>query len=75
MIIDIHGGPEGQSRPWFQAENNYFVNELGIAVIQPNVRGSTGYGKTFLKLDNGFLREGTYKDIAAARLGQDATRF
>jgi dipeptidyl aminopeptidase/acylaminoacyl peptidase len=65
VIIDIHGGPEGQSRPWFQAENNYFVNELGIAVIQPNVRGSTGYGKTFLKLDNGFLREGTYKDIAA----------
>ena len=65
VIIDIHGGPEGQSRPWFQAENNYFVNELGIAVIQPNVRGSTGYGKTFVKLDNGFLREGTYKDIAS----------
>jgi dipeptidyl aminopeptidase/acylaminoacyl peptidase len=65
VIIDIHGGPEGQSRPWFQGENNYFVNEMGIAVIQPNVRGSSGYGKTFLKLDNGFLREGTYKDIAA----------
>jgi len=65
VIIDIHGGPEGQSRPWFQAENNYFVNELGIAVIQPNVRGSTGYGKTFVKLDDGFLREGSYKDIAS----------
>ncbi|MFY9556919.1 MAG: prolyl oligopeptidase family serine peptidase [Blastocatellia bacterium] len=65
IIIDIHGGPEGQSRPWFQAENNYFVNELGIAVIQPNVRGSSGYGKTFIKLDNGFLREGSYKDIAS----------
>jgi dipeptidyl aminopeptidase/acylaminoacyl peptidase len=65
VIIDIHGGPEGQSRPWFQAENNYFVNELGIAVIQPNVRGSTGYGKTFVKLDNGFLREGSYKDISS----------
>jgi dipeptidyl aminopeptidase/acylaminoacyl peptidase len=65
VIIDIHGGPEGQSRPWFQAENNYFVNEMGIAVIQPNVRGSTGFGKTFVKLDNGFLREGSYKDIAA----------
>jgi dipeptidyl aminopeptidase/acylaminoacyl peptidase len=65
VIIDIHGGPEGQARPWFQAENNYFVNELGIAVIQPNVRGSTGYGKTFVKLDNGFLREGSYKDIAS----------
>lgn len=65
VIIDIHGGPEGQSRPWFQGENNYFVNEMGIALIQPNVRGSTGYGKTFLKLDNGFLREDSYKDIAA----------
>jgi dipeptidyl aminopeptidase/acylaminoacyl peptidase len=65
VIIDIHGGPEGQSRPWFQGENNYFINELGIAVIQPNVRGSSGYGKTFLKLDNGFLREDSYKDIAS----------
>jgi len=65
VIIDIHGGPEGQSRPWFQGENNYFVNELGITVIQPNVRGSTGFGKTFVKLDDGFLREGSYKDIAA----------
>ena len=65
VIIDIHGGPEGQSRPWFQGENNYFVNEMGIAVMQPNVRGSSGYGKTFLKLDNGFLREDTYKDIVA----------
>ena len=65
VIVDIHGGPEGQSRPWFQGENNYFVNELGVVVIQPNVRGSTGYGKTFLKLDNGFSREDTYKDIAA----------
>jgi dipeptidyl aminopeptidase/acylaminoacyl peptidase len=65
VIVDIHGGPEGQARPWFQAENNYFVNEFGIAVIQPNVRGSTGYGKTFVKLDNGFLRKGSYKDIAS----------
>lgn len=65
VIIDIHGGPEGQARPWFQGENNYFVNEMGIALIQPNVRGSTGFGKTFLKLDNGFLREDSYKDVAA----------
>jgi protease II len=65
VIIDIHGGPEGQSRPWFQGANNYFVNELGVAVIQPNVRGSSGYGKTFLKLDNGFLREDSYKDVGA----------
>jgi dipeptidyl aminopeptidase/acylaminoacyl peptidase len=65
VIVDIHGGPEGQARPWFQAETNYLVNELGVAVIQPNVRGSTGYGKTFVKLDNGFLRENSYKDIAS----------
>jgi len=63
VIIDIHGGPEGQTRPEFAARENFFINELGIAVIFPNVRGSTGYGTTFQKLDNGFLREGSYKDI------------
>jgi dipeptidyl aminopeptidase/acylaminoacyl peptidase len=63
VMIDIHGGPEGQFRPDFQARANYFLNELGIALIFPNVRGSTGYGKTFLSLDNGLLREGSYKDI------------
>ncbi len=63
VIIDIHGGPEGQTRPGFAARENYFINELGIAVIFPNVRGSTGYGKSFQKLDNGLLREGSYKDI------------
>ena len=63
VIIDIHGGPEGQSRPHFAGRNNYYTSELGIAMIFPNVRGSTGYGKTFQKLDNGFGREGSYKDI------------
>jgi len=63
VIIDIHGGPEGQVRPDFLGRDNYYINELGIAIIYPNVRGSTGYGKTFQKLDNGFLREGSYKDI------------
>ena len=65
VIVVIHGGPEGQSRPGFLGKNNYFLNELGIALIYPNVRGSAGYGKSFLKLDNGFLREGTYRDIDA----------
>ena len=65
VLIDIHGGPEGQSRPEFLGVDNYYLNELGIAIIEPNVRGSTGYGKAFTKLDNGFLREGTYKDINA----------
>jgi dipeptidyl aminopeptidase/acylaminoacyl peptidase len=64
VIIDIHGGPEGQVRPDFLGRDNYYINELGIAIIYPNVRGSTGYGKTFQKLDNGFLREGSYKDIS-----------
>ena len=65
VIINIHGGPEGQFRPSFLARSNYHLNELGIAMVFPNVRGSTGYGKTFLSLDNGFLREGSYKDINA----------
>ncbi|HEV2729878.1 MAG TPA: prolyl oligopeptidase family serine peptidase [Terriglobales bacterium] len=63
VIINIHGGPEAQYRPGFLGRNNYYLNELGIALILPNVRGSSGYGKTFLALDNGPLREGSYKDI------------
>lgn len=63
VMIEIHGGPEGQTRPDFLGRDNYYLNEMGIAIIYPNVRGSTGYGKTFQKLDNGFLREGSYKDI------------
>jgi dipeptidyl aminopeptidase/acylaminoacyl peptidase len=65
VMISIHGGPEGQSTPGFQGRNNYFLNELGIAIIYPNVRGSTGYGKTYVKLDNGMLRENSVKDIGA----------
>ena len=65
VLVNIHGGPEGQSQPTFLGRNNYFLNELGIALIHPNVRGSTGYGKTFSLLDNGFKREDTYKDINA----------
>jgi dipeptidyl aminopeptidase/acylaminoacyl peptidase len=65
VIISIHGGPEAQSRPTFQARNNYYLNELGIALVYPNVRGSAGYGKNFLTLDNGFKREDTVKDIGA----------
>jgi dipeptidyl aminopeptidase/acylaminoacyl peptidase len=65
VIIEIHGGPEGQSKPVFQARNNYFLNELGVALIFPNVRGSTGYGKTFVALDNGLKREDSVKDIGA----------
>ncbi|HWY44683.1 MAG TPA: prolyl oligopeptidase family serine peptidase [Candidatus Sulfotelmatobacter sp.] len=65
VLVVIHGGPEGQSQPTFLGRNNFYLNELGIALIYPNVRGSTGYGKTFSLLDNGFQREDTYKDINA----------
>jgi dipeptidyl aminopeptidase/acylaminoacyl peptidase len=65
VIINIHGGPEAQYRPGFLGRNNYFLNELGCALLFPNVRGSEGYGKSFLKLDNGLKREDSYKDISA----------
>ena len=65
VVINIHGGPESQYRPGFLGRNNYYLNELGVAILFPNIRGSSGYGKTFLKLDNGFLREDSYKDISA----------
>jgi dipeptidyl aminopeptidase/acylaminoacyl peptidase len=65
VLVDIHGGPEGQSQPVFLGRNNYLLNEMGVALIFPNVRGSTGYGKTFTLLDNGFKRDDTYKDINA----------
>jgi dipeptidyl aminopeptidase/acylaminoacyl peptidase len=66
LIVNIHGGPEGQSRPGFLGRNNYLINELGIAMFFPNVRGSTGYGKRFVSLDNGpWQRENSVKDIGA----------
>jgi len=65
VIIDIHGGPEEQYRPLFGYTDNYFLNELGVAKIYPNVRGSSGYGKAFLTLDNGTKREDAVKDIGA----------
>jgi dipeptidyl aminopeptidase/acylaminoacyl peptidase len=65
VLISIHGGPEGQFRPIFTGMEQFFVNELGLAVIAPNVRGSSGYGKTYLKLDNAELREDSVRDIGA----------
>lgn len=66
LIVNIHGGPEGQSTPGFRGRTNYLLNEQGIAMFYPNVRGSTGYGKRFVSLDNGpFLRENSVKDIGA----------
>lgn len=65
VIIDIHGGPEEQFRPIFGHIDNYFINQLGIVKIYPNIRGSTGYGKSFLGLDDGTLRHNTLNDIGA----------
>ena len=65
VIISIHGGPEGQSRPGFSSSYQYWANELGIAVVVPNVRGSSGYGKTYVSLDNGLNRKKSVEDIGA----------
>ncbi len=65
VLINIHGGPESQYRPDFDAFTQFLVNELGYVVIAPNVRGSSGYGKSFLALDNGMLREDAVKDIGS----------
>ena len=65
VLISLHGGPESQFRPGFDPWIQYLVNELGFAVIAPNVRGSSGYGKTYMALDNGILREDAVKDVGA----------
>ena len=63
VVIDIHGGPESQELPYFSSTLQLWLNELGVAVLSPNVRGSSGYGKSYVKMDNGYLRENSVKDI------------
>lgn len=63
VMINIHGGPADRERPRFLGFSNYFLNELGVALIYPNVRGSTGFGKSFLRADDGLNREAPVKDI------------
>ena len=65
VLIFLHGGPESQFRPGFDPWIQYVVNELGYAVLAPNVRGSSGYGKSYMALDNGVLREDAVKDVGA----------
>jgi dipeptidyl aminopeptidase/acylaminoacyl peptidase len=66
LLIDIHGGPEAQDRPYYNGSLNYYLNELGVALFTPNVRGSTGFGKRFVSLDNGpYKREDSVADIGA----------
>ncbi len=65
VIVSIHGGPESQARPRFSSTYQLWLKELGAAVVVPNVRGSSGYGKTYVSLDNGFRREDSVRDIGA----------
>ena len=65
VIVSIHGGPEGQYRPFFSSTFQLWVNEIEAAVIAPNVRGSAGYGRENVMLDNGMKREDSVKDIGA----------
>jgi len=65
VVVSIHGGPEGQARPAFNPTYQMWLQELGVALLIPNVRGSSGYGKTYVQLDNGFKREDSVKDIGA----------
>jgi dipeptidyl aminopeptidase/acylaminoacyl peptidase len=65
VLMIFHGGPEGQSRPGFRGSSHFYLNELGVALVYPNVRGSTGYGRKYLALDDGVKREGAIRDIGA----------
>jgi len=65
VIIHVHGGPESQYRPAFSKKTQMWLAELGVAVIAPNIRGSTGYDSEYLSLDNGMMREDAVRDIGA----------
>jgi dipeptidyl aminopeptidase/acylaminoacyl peptidase len=80
VVVEWHGGPEAQTRPEFDPLVQFLVNEMGFAVLQPNVRGSDGYGKAYLAMDDGVKREAALADIGAtldfvaSRPELDATR-
>jgi dipeptidyl aminopeptidase/acylaminoacyl peptidase len=65
VVVDFHGGPEGQSTVHFMGRWNYYLNEMGLAILLPNVRGSVGFGKSYMDLDNGFKRKDSVKDGGA----------
>ena len=65
VLMVFHGGPEGQSRPEYRGSYHYLVQEMGVALVYPNIRGSTGYGRKYLNLDNGVLRKNAVKDVGA----------
>ena len=65
VMVSIHGGPDLQERAIWRGRSNYILDELGAAIIYPNVRGSSGYGRQFRQLDDGKLRGDAVKDIGA----------
>ncbi len=65
VMIQIHGGPDVRERAIFRGRSNFLLNELGVAIIYPNVRGSAGFGRKFEQLDNGRGRDGAIKDVGA----------
>ena len=65
VIIHVHGGPENQFRPRFNSAFQLWIDQLGVAVIAPNIRGSLGYGSYFITMDDGYNREASVKDIGA----------
>ncbi len=64
IVLSFHGGPEGQERPRFRSTYQALLSQ-GISVFAPNVRGSAGFGKRFVNLDNGALRFNGIRDIKA----------
>jgi dipeptidyl aminopeptidase/acylaminoacyl peptidase len=65
VMVNIHGGPDLLERARWLGRSNYFLNEMGIAIVYPNVRGSLGFGRKFQQMDDGRGREGAIKDIGA----------
>lgn len=65
VLVGFHGGPDQRDRVRFLGRSNYFLNEMGVALLFPNVRGSLGFGRKFTELDNGTGRDGAIKDVGA----------
>ena len=65
VLIDLHDGPHGQARPHFDPFVQLAVSVLGYAVVEPNVRGSSGYGRSFLELDTGKRRGDAVRDVGS----------
>ncbi|NOR20124.1 MAG: alpha/beta fold hydrolase, partial [Xanthomonadales bacterium] len=65
VIIHVHGGPESQFRPRFNSDFQMWIDQLGVAIIAPNIRGSVGFGAKYITMDDGYQREAAVRDIGA----------